>query len=116
MTDSDARPSGEEQQQEQPEDTETTMSESTTETDSTDELPSPEDAPSVCTEFTLDHPLDDDDEADFAFICPRCEKANALVGSPLEFLNKPFRCLACNYVPLLEKEALEEFAEETADD
>jgi hypothetical protein len=41
--------SDEEQQQEQPEDT-----------DSTDELPSPEDAPSVCTEFTLD----DDELAD----------------------------------------------------
>jgi hypothetical protein len=38
--------SDEEQQQEQPEDT--------------DELPSPEDAPSVCTEFTLD----DDELAD----------------------------------------------------
>ena len=75
------------------------------------DLPDPEDAPSECTEFTLDHPLEDDDEADFAFICPRCEEANALVGEPMEFANKPFRCLDCNYVPLLPKEELQKFAD-----
>ena len=110
--DGDARSSGEEQQLEQPENTETTMSESQSNTDN-NELPPEEDAPSVCTEFQTEHPLENDDDADFAFICPRCKKPNALVGQPTEFANKPFRCLNCNYVPLLDAETLEKFAKES---
>jgi len=68
------------------------------------------------TEFTDDSGLDDDkkdaDEYHFAFVCPRCEEKNALIGDPLDFANKPFRCLTCNYVPLLDAGAIEEFAEE----
>ena len=79
------------------------------------QLPDPEDAPNKCTEYTEETGLDaadmDAEEYYFAFVCPRCEEKNALEGNPRNFSNKPFRCLGCNYVPLLEKDALHEFAD-----
>ncbi len=82
----------------------------------TTDLPDEDETPNRCTEFTDDSGLDDDQKADdeyyFAFVCPRCEEKNVLTGDPLDFGNKPFRCLECNYVPLLDADAIEEFAEE----
>jgi len=76
------------------------------------ELPSEEDTPDRCTEFQKEHDLEDPDDADFGFVCPRCKNVNALCGTPSEFANKPFRCLDCNYVSLLDADALAEFEEE----
>jgi hypothetical protein len=82
------------------------------------DLPDPEDAPSECTEFTTEVPdeVDDDGKFLFSFVCPRCEDLNALEGDPRDFATRPFRCLECNYVPLLVEDALEEFATEHYDD
>jgi predicted RNA-binding Zn-ribbon protein involved in translation (DUF1610 family) len=82
---------------------------------------STDDAPDRCTEFTTDTGLDDDQKEDgafyFAFVCPRdgCGEKNPLKGDPRKF-NKPFRCTECNYVPLLDGDALEAFAEEEYDE
>lgn len=45
------------------------------------------------------------------FVCPNpeCEEENKLKGHPSKFINRPFRCLKCNYVPLLGKEGIEDF-------
>lgn len=79
------------------------------------DLPDPEDVASVATDFTTDVELTEEELADdkfyFGFVCPRCEETNKLVGDPSKF-GKPFRCLNCDYVPLLDSDALEEFAEE----
>jgi hypothetical protein len=96
-----ATDSGEEQQSDQSKNSEQTMSNS--------QLPSEEETPNRCTDFQAEHPLNDPEDADFAFICPRCEKPNALCGKPTDFANKPFCCLDCNYVSLLDPDALSEF-------
>jgi len=110
----DARGSGGEQQSNQSDKTEQTMSNSQEQAKSSIGLPSPDEVPDRCTEFQVKHPLDDPEDADFAYICPRCEKPNALCGKPTEFANKPFRCLkdGCGYVALLDPDALEEFEKE----
>lgn len=82
------------------------------------QLPDADDVPDRVSKFTTDLPEEyegDNDEFEFAFVCPRCEKKNVLVGDPLEFRNKPFRCLGCNYVPLLGAEELEGFADRMED-
>lgn len=63
-----------------------------------------EEAPDRVQKYTWDA-----EDSDFAFICPRCQHKNLLSGEPMNFANKPFRCLNCNYVPLLGKEELQEF-------
>lgn len=83
------------------------------------DLPGPEDAPSKCREFVPGFPehMDEDnaDDFPFSFVCPRCGTMNALQGNPHGFKNKPFRCIDCNYVPLLPAEELEAFASEHYD-
>jgi len=83
--------------------------------ESNTELPSEDEVPDRCTVFQREHPLDDPEDADFAYKCPRCKKLNALRGKPTSFASKPFRCLedGCEYVALLDADALEEFEEET---
>jgi len=76
------------------------------------EFPEPENADDVCTEFWREHPVVDEADADFAFICPRCQEANALVGEPMGFANKPFRCLECDCISLLDPDALEDISKE----
>ena len=51
----------------------------------------------------------------WAFICPNpeCEHENRLKGDPTKFMNRPFRCLNCNYVPLLGTEGIEKFVDRT---
>jgi len=68
-----------------------------------------------CTEYTTDHELPADAIEDgvtyFAFVCPRCSNTNPLEGEPEGFENRPFACTTCNWVSLLEKESLREFAD-----
>lgn len=49
----------------------------------------------------------------WAFICPdeTCQHENRMKGDPTEFMNRPYKCLKCGYVPLLGKENLQEFIE-----
>jgi len=110
----DTRPSGEEQQSDQTDNTEQTMSNSQEQAKKSAGLPSEDKVPNRCTEFQVEHPLENEDDADFAYICPRCEKPNALCGKPTKFANKPFRCLedGCGYVALLDPDALKEFEQE----
>lgn len=69
----------------------------------------------VCTAFTTDHELPDYEiEAGtiyFAFVCPRCGRTNPLEGDPLGFGDRPFQCVRCQWVSLLDADALERFAE-----
>lgn len=53
----------------------------------------------------------EDDKPVWAFICPNpdCKHKNRLKGDPTNFINRPFRCLKCNYVPLLGEEGIKEF-------
>lgn len=78
-----------------------------------------EKAEEYCTEFTTDHEIPETPNPDtgfqFAFVCPRCDEKNALVGDPRGFRNKPFMCENCRYVPLLHSQYLEEFAQEEYD-
>lgn len=71
----------------------------------------------ICTEYTLEHGLDDDqvdaDKFYFAFICPRCEATNPLRGDPNGFGGRPFKCRTCYWVPLLASEFLAEWMTET---
>jgi hypothetical protein len=52
----------------------------------------------------------------WVFICPNknCERENKLKGHPSKFFNRPFRCLDCNYVPLLGKEELQDFIQDSS--
>jgi hypothetical protein len=60
-----------------------------------------------CTDFELDHETPMDSAFLWAFICPRCEGTNPLKGDPAGFKNRPFRCVECNWVSLLDAEAIE---------
>lgn len=73
-----------------------------------------------CTEYTTDHGLSDDEleEIDvvvWAWLCPRCSEKNPMKGDPDEFGNRPFECVNCSWVPLLDRESLMEFADENLD-
>ncbi|WP_135822989.1 helix-hairpin-helix domain-containing protein [Halostella litorea] len=70
----------------------------------------------ICLTFTTDHGLDesalDDGKFYWAFVCPRCEATNPLVGNPAKFKNRPYKCETCAWVPLLEGEAIDAFRAE----
>lgn len=67
----------------------------------------------VCLTFTTDHGLDEADlESDtfyWAFVCPRCEATNPMQGDPDGFKGRPYACETCQWVALLEAEALGAF-------
>lgn len=70
-----------------------------------------------CMEYTADYGLDDDQldpEYDifWAWICPRCGSKNPMKGDPEGFRNRPFACTSCQWVPLLDGDALGEFRDE----
>jgi NAD-dependent DNA ligase len=74
-----------------------------------------------CTEYTLDHGLNEDQVADadgpvWAWICSRCDHNNPMEGDPDGFADRPYACVNCRWVPLLDSEALGEFAEEELED
>jgi hypothetical protein len=77
-------------------------------------------AEEFCMTYTTDHGLDaesmDDGKFYWAFVCPRCEATNALVGDPSGFAGRPCACQRCRYVPLLDAEAVREFRDEHYDD
>lgn len=68
------------------------------------------------TEFTTDHGIPEDQQEDgefyWAFICPRCEERNPLVGDPHGFAGRPYACEHCHWVSLLVTEFVDEFAED----
>lgn len=68
---------------------------------------------SICTEFTED--VETDGDATFAFVCPKCGEKNPLKGEPTGFKNKPFACIKCNWVSLLDADALKTFDDEKED-
>jgi len=73
-----------------------------------------------CRTFTTEHGIDADtleeDTFYFAFICPRCDATNPLVGDPAGFGNRPYRCENCNWVPLLDGDAIDSFRDEHYDE
>lgn len=82
-----------------------------------DDLPDPATVRSECIEFTTEVPdrINPDEEPDtiyFSFVCPRCEALNPLKTHPSNFKNKPFRCVECRYIPLLDADALDDFIAE----
>lgn len=73
-----------------------------------------EQSEAYCTEYTIDHGLDQeqlDPEHDihWAWLCPRCGSKNPMKGDPDGFKGRPFACVNCRWVPLLDGEALAEF-------
>jgi len=67
-----------------------------------------------CTTFTTDHEypterMDDPDRFHWAWICPRDGHKNVMVGDPRESANRPYACVNCRWVPLLDREALLEW-------
>lgn len=71
---------------------------------------------SICTEFTTDHGLDEDlvesGEHYFAFICPRCGEKNPLHGTPDGFGDRPYACVSCQWVSLLDGDAMDDWMED----
>lgn len=74
----------------------------------------------ICTEFTVDHGLVEDELAGdafyWAFICPRCETTNPLKGDPNGFKNRPFKCESCRWVSLLHGADVDAFRAEHYED
>lgn len=73
----------------------------------------PED--SVCTEFSVRDDLVDEDDNEiwaWAFECTRCGHETPCEGDPRGFGGRPYSCMECGWVSLLEQEAIESFAEE----
>lgn len=70
----------------------------------------------ICTEYTTDHGLADDEVGDdefvWAFCCPRCGQKNRCKGDPANYRNRCHACVTCRWVSLLESNAIDEFREE----
>jgi len=70
-----------------------------------------------CMEYQVDTPPEEATDLEkgkfyFSFICPRCDTENPMKGDPQEFANRPYCCINCRWVPLLEGGAIERFLEE----
>ncbi|WP_254810668.1 hypothetical protein [Natronosalvus amylolyticus] len=75
-----------------------------------------ENSEAYCTEFTTDHGLEESEKHDpemfyWAWICPRDGHKNVMKGDPRDFADRPFACVQCRWVPLLDRESLLEWFE-----
>ncbi len=72
---------------------------------------------SYCTEYTTDHGIPEGEKKEpsepyWAWICPRCENKNPMYGHPDGFKNRPYACVTCRWVPVLDAESIDEWLEE----
>jgi hypothetical protein len=66
----------------------------------------------ICTEYYDGDGRADDGSYLWGFVCPRCESENPLKGDPAGFRGRPYACMTCNWVSLLEGESIDEFVDE----